>query len=137
GATTENPSFALNAALLSRARTYVLRPLAEEQLVALLQRAVADSERGLGGSAPPALDESAILARLAAAADGDARRALTLLELAADTAAAAQPAGHLGDTELAAVLGADLRRFDRAGDLFHDQVSALHKAVRGSAPDAA
>ncbi|QKT02355.1 replication-associated recombination protein A [Ectothiorhodospiraceae bacterium 2226] len=134
GATTENPSFELNSALLSRARVYVLKRLDEGDLEALLERALADPERGLG-----ALDvncEAEQRARLARAADGDARRALNLLELAADLASA-EPGRRIDETVVDAVLTDTLRRFDKGGDLFYDQISALHKAVRGSAPDAA
>jgi len=133
GATTENPSFELNAALLSRARVYVLKPLGARELQDLLERALADGERGLGASGVRA--DPGALALLADAADGDARRALNLLEVACDLAAAA--AGTL-DTEIVreATAGGH-RRFDKRGDLFYDQISALHKSVRDSDPDAA
>ena len=134
GATTENPSFALNNALLSRARTYVLRPLGTEDLRVLLQRALADAERGLGGRGLEA--EPSALETLAAAADGDARRALTWLELAADVAES-RDHRRIDTSILDDVLTEGVRRFDRGGDLFYDQISALHKSVRGSAPDAA
>jgi len=135
GATTENPSFELNNALLSRVRTYVLRPLDRAALRAVLARALADGERGLGGRVEVA---PALLDRIAAAADGDARRALNLLEIAADLAEPG-PDGRRVVTEaiLAQVAVSDVRRFDKGGDLFYDQISALHKAVRGSDPDAA
>jgi len=133
GATTENPSFELNSALLSRARVYVLKPLATAELEGLLARALADTERGLGASGLRA--EPGVLALLAEAADGDARRALKLLEVAADLASAA---GNILTTEIVreATAGGH-RRFDKRGELFYDQISALHKAVRGSDPDAA
>ncbi|RMG31842.1 MAG: replication-associated recombination protein A [Gammaproteobacteria bacterium] len=134
GATTENPSFALNNALLSRARTYVLRALDEEALRVVLQRALEDRERGLGGQGLEVTAKA--LARLAATADGDARRALTWLELAADVALA-RDQHRIDETLLEDVLTGEPRRFDRGGDLFYDQISALHKSVRGSAPDAA
>ncbi len=133
GATTENPSFALNNALLSRARIYVLRPLDTADVTALLTRALADTERGLGAAGVRA--SPAQLEALAAAADGDARRALNLLEAAADLAGAAE--GELTEAIVAAVTAGSYRRFDRGGDQFYDQISALHKAVRGSDPDAA
>ncbi|MBU6378498.1 MAG: replication-associated recombination protein A [Gammaproteobacteria bacterium] len=131
GATTENPSFEVVSAVLSRARVYVLKPLAAEDLVALLRRALADSERGLGAQRLSIDDEA--LALLAAAADGDARRALNMLEIAADLATA----GHIGVTQCAEVAGGTRRRFDKGGEQFYDQISALHKCVRGTDPDAA
>ncbi|MBK8183441.1 MAG: replication-associated recombination protein A [Candidatus Competibacteraceae bacterium] len=132
GATTENPSFALNNALLSRLRVYVLNSLDAAAIDEVLERALRDGQRGLGGRW-----RLSALARqqLAEAADGDARRALIWLELAAELA-------NAQDTSLETALpevmneGAG-RRFDRGGDLFYDQISALHKAVRGSSPDAA
>lgn len=132
GATTENPSFELNKALLSRARVYVLRSLSLDELVSLLQQACRDP-RGLGDSALRFTDTE--LQALAHAADGDARRALNLLEIAADLALAT--GGQLDETSLAEVLQGSLRRFDKSGDDFYDQISALHKSVRGSNPDAA
>jgi putative ATPase len=132
GATTENPSFALNSALLSRARVYVLKPLDAEALGRVLERAAARIAEGEGMRlAPEARD------LLAEAADGDARRGLNFLDLAVQLAAAAG-AGQV-DADLAREVVADggLRRFDKGGDAFYDQISALHKSVRGSAPDAA
>jgi putative ATPase len=134
GATTENPSFEVISALLSRARVYVLRPLASEDLLALLQRALADPERGLGSQQLE--PEPAALDLLAQAADGDARRALNMLELAAGLAEAA------GTRQLTLAMAEEVasgthRRFDKGGDQFYDQISALHKAVRGSDPDGA
>jgi putative ATPase len=136
GATTENPSFALNNALLSRARVYVLKALDIGDLISVLKRALADREAGLQALGLQVHSEA--LERLALAADGDARRALNLLELAAglaQTTAAAEPriTGAIVDQ----VVEGGFRRFDRQGDLFYDQISALHKAVRGSDPDAA
>jgi putative ATPase len=133
GATTENPSFELNGALLSRLRVFVLRPLDPPSLTALLQRALTDGERGLGQSAdslPPHW-----LARIAEAADGDARRALILLETCFELSRAA--AGEQSDALLEKLIGRGLRRFDKQGENFYDQISALHKSVRGSDPDAA
>jgi len=134
GATTENPSFEIVGALLSRARVYVLKALSVEELQALLQAALADRERGLGAQELAIEDEP--LALLAHAADGDARRALGMLELAASVAAAG------GDKRITLALAQEIasggrRRFDKGGDQFYDQISALHKAVRGTDPDAA
>jgi putative ATPase len=134
GATTENPSFELNSALLSRARVYVLKGLTTADLTSLLQRALADPERGLGGSglaaAPGALE------LIAGAADGDARRALNLLEAAADLASAAGAGGALALDVVREATAGGHRRFDKRGELFYDQISALHKSVRDSDPDA-
>ncbi|HXQ63466.1 MAG TPA: replication-associated recombination protein A [Steroidobacteraceae bacterium] len=135
GATTENPSFEVNGALLSRARIYLLKPLAAAEIEALLSRALADTERGLG--ALGLAIAPAALALLGRAADGDARRGLNMLEVAADLAV---PAGTLNTiTEAVAieVAAGGHRRFDKRGEQFYDQISALHKAVRGSDPDAA
>ena len=134
GATTENPSFEVISALLSRARVYVLRPLSVEDLLALLQRALTDSDRGLGSQHLEA--EPAALDLLARAADGDARRALNMLELAAGLAEAAGRA-QLTLAMAQEVASGSHRRFDKRGDQFYEQISALHKAVRGSDPDGA
>lgn len=134
GATTENPSFELNNALLSRARVYVLKPLDAEDLVSLLRQALSDPQRGMGESTPAV--EEAVLERIAVLADGDARRALNLLEIGVELARADSLASlSLSLVEQAA--GTESRRFDKGGDLFYDQISALHKAVRGSSPDGA
>jgi len=130
GATTENPSFELNNALLSRCRVYVFRSLDDDAIKALLRRALADRERGLAESLVLGDDN---LDTIAGAADGDARRALNLLEIASDLAVD----GAVTAEVLAEVLVADTRRFDKGGEYFYDQISALHKAVRGSSPDAA
>ncbi|MBO8085629.1 MAG: replication-associated recombination protein A [Marichromatium sp.] len=132
GATTENPSFALNNALLSRARVYVLQSLGSDDLVAVLERALHDPRGGLAARRLALDPEAARL--IAEGADGDARSALNLLELAA---AAVDTGAVIGRETVAAVASASLRRFDRGGDDFYDQISALHKSVRGSAPDAA
>lgn len=132
GATTENPSFELNNALLSRARTYVLKRLTEDDLLAVLRQAVQDSERGLA-SQGVRIGETE-LGKIAQAADGDARRALTLLEIAFDLASEGQ---QVGEDIIAEVISGGIRRFDKSGETFYDQISALHKAVRGSSPDAA
>jgi putative ATPase len=131
GATTENPSFELNNALLSRARVYVLKPLSTEAIRGILRRAVGDPDRGLGSRELRVTDESEQL--LAESADGDARRALNLLELAAFLTRDGEINPHI----VAEVVAGQVRRFDKAGDAYHDQVSALHKSIRGSAPDAA
>lgn len=133
GATTENPSFELNSALLSRARVYKLRPLSEEELLAVMrQSALLNPDHARGDATELSVaDESLTL--IASQADGDARRALNLLELAADLA----EDGVITPRILEEVLQASLRRFDKGGDVFYDQISALHKSVRGSAPDAA
>ena len=132
GATTENPSFELNGALLSRSRVYRLRPLSPEALLTRLQAALEDSERGLGKLQLQC--EPEFLETLARAAEGDARRALNLLETGADLAGADR---RLGTVQLRELLQSSWQRFDKKGDDFHDQISALHKAVRGSSPDAA
>ncbi|EIT69597.1 MULTISPECIES: replication-associated recombination protein A [Hydrocarboniphaga] len=138
GATTENPSFELNSALLSRLRVFVLRALDEEAILLLLRRALVDPERGLGEPAD-ALPES-WLQRMAEAADGDARRSLILLETAVELWRAENRAGtpkKADDALLERLLGRGFRRFDKQGENFYDQISALHKSVRGSDPDAA
>jgi len=132
GATTENPSFELNNALLSRLRVYVLKPITAGDMAGIIRRALADAGRGLGDLGlelePAALDQ------LAAVADGDARRALNLLEIASDLAQDRHVSAALIDQVLS---DGGLRRFDKGGEAFYDQISALHKSVRGSAPDAA
>jgi putative ATPase len=134
GATTENPSFALNDALLSRAAVYVLEPVPAAALVVLLSRALRDTKRGLGALGLEASDEA--LTTLARWADGDCRRALGLLEDAAAVATSAQEprivSAHLDKLRSARPL-----RHDRAGDAHYDLASALIKSLRGSDPDAA
>ncbi|MFT6102860.1 MAG: putative ATPase [Candidatus Endobugula sp.] len=130
GATTENPSFELNNALLSRCRVYVLRRLEDGDITQLLHRALQDSEKGLGQRGLTCDDQS--IAILATAANGDARRALNLLEIASDLAE-----DTISLEVITEVLGGDVRRFDKGGDIFYEQISALHKSVRGSSPDAA
>ena len=128
GATTENPSFEVNSALLSRARVYVLHPLSVEELQLLFERAQAT----LGGD--PVFDDSA-RERLVGWADGDARRLFNAIEVTAD--AARGDGQHTVDAAfLDRALSENLRRFDKGGDAFYDQISALHKSVRGSDPDA-
>ena len=135
GATTENPSFALNNALLSRARTYVLKPLDAGDIEKLLHCALGDSERGLGKARLEAAPE--LIQRLADSADGDARRGYNLLELAAELSEQVNGRATLTPGAIDSVLQGSYRRFDRQGDVFYDQISALHKSVRGSDPDAA
>ncbi len=130
GATTENPSFELNNALLSRARVYVLKPLDETALTYILQRALAVLSEEMGQ--PLNLSDEA-RRLLLHAADGDARRLLNYLEQASDFA----QEGMLTEQAVREVIQAGVRRFDKGGDAFYDQISALHKAVRGSSPDAA
>ena len=134
GATTENPSFEIVGALLSRARVYVLKALSVEELRGLLQAALSDRERGLGAQQLTIEDEALLL--LAHAADGDARRGLGMLELAAAVAAAGA-SKLISLAQAQEIAGGGRRRFDKGGDQFYDQISALHKAVRGSDPDAA
>ena len=131
GATTENPSFELNSALLSRCRVHVLEAVGQGDIVAALRRALADTERGLG-ALKLRIDEAA-LELIAQAADGDVRRALTLLEIAAELA----DEGIVDEAMLTQVLADRTRRFDKGGEQFYDQISALHKSVRSSDPDAA
>ncbi len=131
GATTENPSFEVVSALLSRARVYVLKPLDVKSLESLLRRALADVERGLGSMQLQIEDDA--LALLASAADGDARRALNMLEISADLA----EGGRIDVAHCAEIAGGTHRRFDKGGEQFYDQISALHKSVRGTDPDAA
>ncbi len=135
GATTENPSFEVVSALLSRARVYVLRALGADDMKKLLQAALADAERGLG-KAGVQIDSEA-LDLLAHAADGDARRALGMLEIAADLATVRDGVRVIALREAEEVATGGRRRFDKGGEQFYDQISALHKAVRGTDPDAA
>jgi len=133
GATTENPSFALNNALLSRARVYVLNALTADDLLAVIDKALTDKVRGLGGLAIEMADD--IKQQFAQAADGDARRLLNLLEIAVELAAA--KGGQTVNEAIAKeVLSGGVRRFDNQGEEFYNQISALHKSVRGSSPDA-
>lgn len=135
GATTENPSFELNNALLSRCRVYVLRGLETGHVRRVLEQALNDKERGLGTDGVRI--EESCLDTLAKAADGDARKALNLLEIASDLAGEGPDGKLIDEAVLAEVLAGDVRRFDKGGDLFYEQISALHKAVRGSSPDGA
>ncbi len=135
GATTENPSFEVNNALLSRARVYVLKSLTTDDLGRLLERALSDETRGLG-SLKLQIDPGA-RELLLAAADGDARRMLNLLETAADLSSPDGDGRRLDVDTARAVIGSTYVRFDKGGENFYDQISALHKSVRGSDPDAA
>ncbi|HYK26225.1 MAG TPA: replication-associated recombination protein A, partial [Steroidobacteraceae bacterium] len=139
GATTENPSFEVVSALLSRARVYVLKALEETDLLALIEAALQDEERGLGRMQLTADPEA--LQLIARASDGDARRALNMLELAAgliEARTANDPAARALTLDIAReVASGGRRRFDKGGEQFYDQISALHKAVRGTDPDAA
>ncbi|MEA3411994.1 MAG: replication-associated recombination protein A [Pseudomonadota bacterium] len=136
GATTENPSFELNNALLSRVRVYTLKPLGPADIRILIDRALADPDHGLGAQGIEMAPE--LRDRVSVAADGDARRACNLLEIAADLATESQSGRRvIGEGVVAEVARVEARRFDRGGDIFHEQISALHKSVRGSDPDAA
>ncbi len=135
GATTENPSFEIIGALLSRARVYVLQALTSDDIRQVIQRALSDPERGLGENGVAMADT--LVTMLAEAADGDARRALNLLEVAAALAEERDGKAMIDEELLGLVLaGGTARRFDKGGDSFYDQISALHKSIRGSAPDA-
>ncbi|MFT3762418.1 MAG: replication-associated recombination protein A [Pseudoxanthomonas sp.] len=133
GATTENPSFELNSALLSRCRVHVMEAVSADDIVLALRHALEDEERGLGGRGLRVAD--AALQEIAGAADGDVRRALTLLEIAAELAQGED--GEITERTLQQVLADRTRRFDKGGEQFYDQISALHKSVRSSNPDAA
>lgn len=135
GATTENPSFELNNALLSRARVYPLKALTESVLLQLITQAIEDLEKGLGQRKLEF--EAGVLESLARAADGDGRRALSLLEIAADLSEEREGVEYVSLSSLSEVLGAGARRYDKGGDLFYDQISAFHKSVRGSNADGA
>ncbi len=135
GATTENPSFELNNALLSRVRVYVLKHLEQQDIRVIIDRALSDKERGLGNhhvTMDPAHRDL-----LAATADGDARHALVLLELASDCARVEGDTRVIDEAVIQEVTRDSFRQFDKGGDLFYDQISALHKSMRGSDPDAA
>lgn len=132
GATTENPSFELNSALLSRTRVYVLKNLEEDDILRMLSRALS-SEDGFGGQLAVSDD---VLRVMASASGGDARRALNILEISADLAELdSDGKNRVNEDQLEQVMQTSLRRFDKGGDVFYDQISALHKSVRGSDPD--
>ncbi len=141
GATTENPSFEINSALLSRCRVYVLKPLTEDQLVTILRRALTDTERGLGAMHLEASDHA--LRKIAAYSSGDARSAYNVLEVAAtlsvETRRAASPAGATTITEeiIQEAVQKRIPLYDKGGEEHYNIISALHKSVRNSDPDAA
>ncbi|HZW17859.1 MAG TPA: replication-associated recombination protein A [Luteimonas sp.] len=137
GATTENPSFELNSALLSRCRVHVMEAVSPDDILDALRRALEDAGRGLGERGLSIGDDQ--LRLIATAADGDVRRGLTLLEIAAELAdeAGDGQGGTITDAILEQVLADRTRRFDKGGEQFYDQTSALHKSVRSSNPDAA
>ncbi len=137
GATTENPSFEVNSALLSRTRVFTLRALTEEQVVSILRRALEDRERGLGNSGLTIKDEA--LQQIAIFANGDARTALNVLEMAAQGASASKARGEAATITVPLVEEVMQHRallYDKSGDQHYDTISALHKALRGSDPDA-
>src|SRR6202522_634075 len=135
GATTENPSFEIISALLSRSRVYVLKPLTEEQVVRLLKRALADEERGMGAMKLRASD--AVLAKIAAYSSGDARSAYNVLEVASTLARATSEVGaEITDAIVTDALQKRVLRYDKAGEEHYNLISALHKSVRNSDPDA-
>lgn len=136
GATTENPAFELNSALLSRARVYRLKTPSVEDVKRVLERALQDHEKGIAAYSPDSgfqIDDY-FLSVLAQAADGDIRRGLNFLEILSDLV---EPGSKVTQEQLEDVLGGSVRRFDRKGDVFYDQISAFHKSVRGSSPDGA
>jgi putative ATPase len=130
GATTENPSFELNNALLSRSRVYKLRELTQDDIINVIKRAFDHQDEKIE------INDN-LLTALAQGADGDARKALNLVELALDLITVQSGVKRIAQAVVEEVLQASVRRFDKGGDLFYDQISALHKAVRGSSPDAA
>jgi putative ATPase len=136
GATTENPSFEINSALLSRCRVYVLKPLVEEQIVDLLRRALADEQRGLGAMKLAAPEN--VLKRIASYTSGDARSAYNVLEVAA-ALALEQPGrpGEITDDIVRDALQKRILLYDKSGEEHYNLISALHKSVRNSDPDAA
>jgi putative ATPase len=135
GATTENPSFEINSALLSRARVYVLKSLTEDQIVALLERALADKDRGLGQFGLHASPDA--LATLASYANGDARSAYNILEVAANLTRAAGPEAAITREIVQEALQQRILLYDKSGEEHYNLISALHKSVRNSDPDAA
>jgi putative ATPase len=134
GATTENPSFELNNAILSRCRVYVLQSLTEDELQQVIDNALAFDEVLQQQGVSIEAEARKIMVR---AAQGDARMALNLLEMAADIADADASGVCITEKTLAHILQGNIHRFDKGGEIFHDQISALHKSVRGSSPDAA
>jgi len=135
GATTENPSFELNNALLSRCKTYVLKSIQPDEMTRLLKRALTDKALGLGEHDVDINDD--MLRLIANHADGDARRGLNFLEISVDLASEENGRLTVNENTIQEVTSQTLRRFDKGGDLFYEQISAMHKSVRGSNPDAA
>ena len=135
GATTENPSFELNNALLSRCRVYVLKSLQTRDIAVILNNALQDKRSPLGKT--PVQIEGDMLEQIATVADGDARRGLNLLEIASDLGRQSDGSVCISPDLAKQLFSGDVRRFDKGGDLFYEQISALHKAVRGSSPDGA
>ena len=133
GATTENPSFALNNALLSRARVYVLKALSPDDLIDVIDHALTDRQKGFEHD--NIMISKTIKQQFAESADGDARRLLNLLEIAVELAAA-NDSTEITETIAKEVLSGGVRRFDQQGEEFYNLISALHKSVRGSSPDA-
>ncbi len=135
GATTENPSFELNNALLSRVRVYLLKTLSAGDLSTLLDSALADEHRGLGHL--NLFLSAELKQQFSLAADGDARQLFNLLEIASDLAVQKEGQLSIDESALEQILAGTMRRFDKGGDLFYEQISAFHKSVRGSSPDGA
>lgn len=135
GATTENPSFELNNALLSRTRVYVLKRLEVIDILKVITQGLKDIERGFGNRKLIISDD--LCEKIAQAADGDARQALNFLEIATDFAVSTEEGELITEDSLREILSDGVRRFDKKGEVFYDQISALHKAMRGSSPDAA
>jgi len=129
GATTENPSFELNNALLSRARVYTLKSLSVDSLIQIIKSALNNNEDGLGRKGLTIQNEDLLL--IAQAADGDARRTLNFIEMISDLTETAQVSHEI----VLEVISGNARRFDKGGDIFYEQISALHKSIRGSSPD--
>lgn len=135
GATTENPSFELNNALLSRVRVYVLRSIEADDLRNLINRAISDKDRGIGDKQLEVKPDA--LELICKAADGDARRSLNLLQIASDLCKVIEDRNIIDIDVLNEALQGQTNRYDKQGDIFYDQISALHKSVRGTDPDAA
>ncbi|WP_299003720.1 replication-associated recombination protein A [uncultured Shewanella sp.] len=132
GATTENPSFEINNALLSRARVYVIKPLTQAEIISIITQALHDTDKGLGKRQLTMSTD--VMEKLANVSDGDARKALNLIELMSDMLD--DGASFTAET-LVQVAGQQLAGFDKNGDKFYDLISAVHKSIRGSSPDAA
>ncbi|MCO7222755.1 replication-associated recombination protein A [Pleionea sp. CnH1-48] len=135
GATTENPSFELNNALLSRCRVYKLKPLQTDELALLIDAALTDDKRGLGELKLQLEPDAREL--LLQSSNGDSRQLLNYLEIIADTVDAQEEGARITADHVKEVIGDRVRHFDKGGDLFYEQISALHKSLRGSNPDAA